>query len=72
MCAALIDRIGYDVEKEGGKQILDGTIFFPLGTPKYIQKVLDHLRMPQLVVHWGPISTLISTKEHIQGWKKQK
>ena len=51
MCAALIDRIGYDVEKEGGTQILDGTIFFPLGTPKYIQKVLDHLRMPQLVVH---------------------
>ena len=37
-----------------------------------MQKVLDHLRMPQLVVQRGTISTLISTQEHIQGWKKQK
>ena len=62
MCASLIERIGYDAEKEGGRQILDGTFVSPLGTPKYIQKVLDHLRMPQIVVHRGTLSTLISTQ----------
>ena len=67
MCAALIDMIGYDAEKEGDTQILNGTFVSPLGTPKYMQKVLDHLRMPQLVVHRGKLSTLISTQEHIQG-----
>ena len=72
MCSALIDRIGYDAEKEGGKQIFDGTFVSPLGTPKYMQTCLDHLRMPQIVVHRGTISTFISTQEHIQGWKKQK
>ena len=37
MCAALIDRIGYDAEKEGGKQILDGTFVSPLGAHRYMQ-----------------------------------
>ena len=37
-----------------------------------MQKVFYHLRKPQIVVHRGPISTLISTQEHMQGWKKQK
>ena len=69
MCEALIERIGYDAEKEGGKKILDVTFVAPLGTPKYMQKVLDHLRRPQIVLHQGTLSTLISTKEHVQGWK---
>ena len=72
MCAALIERMGYDAEKEGGKQILDGTSVSPLGIPKYMQKFLDHLRRPQIVLHRGTLSTLISTQEHIHGWKKQK
>ena len=37
-----------------------------------MQKVLYHIHNPQIVVHRGPISTLISTQEHIHGWKKQK
>ena len=37
-----------------------------------MQKVLDHLRKPQTVVNRGTISNLISTQEHIEGWKKQK
>ena len=42
MCAALIDMIGYDAEKEGGKQILEETFVSPLGAPKYMQKVLNN------------------------------
>ena len=72
MRTALIDRIGYDAEKEEGTQILVGTVFYLLGTPKYMQKVLDHLRKPRIVVHRGPISTLISTQENIQEWKNKK
>ena len=53
-------------KKEGSKHILEGKFVFPIGTPKYMQKVLDHLRKPQSVVNRGPISTLISTQEHIQ------
>ena len=72
MCTALIDSIGYDAEKEGGKQILDGTFVSPLGTPKYMHTVLDPLSMPQLVVHRGTIFTLISTHEYILGWEERK
>ena len=36
ICAALIDRIGYDAEKEGDKKILEGKFVSPLGTPKYM------------------------------------
>ena len=36
MCAALIDRILYDTEKEGGKQMLEETFVSPLGTSKYM------------------------------------
>ena len=28
MCDALLDGIGYDIEKEGGKHILEGTCCF--------------------------------------------
>ena len=72
LCAALIDKVGYDAENKMDKQILEGTFFSPLDTPQYMQKVLDRLRMPQLVVHRGPISTLISTQEHMQRWEKEK
>ena len=49
-----------------------GWEFFPIGTPKYMQKALDRLRKPQPMVNSGPNSTLISTQEHIQGKKYQK
>ena len=71
ICDATIEMIGCDAEKEGGKQILDGTFPPPIGMLKYMQKVLDHLRKPQIMVNRGPISTLISTQEHIQGLKKK-
>ena len=39
MHASLIERIGYNAEKERGKQILDGTFVSPSGTQKYMIKV---------------------------------
>ena len=57
--------IGYDAEKVDGRQILDGAFDSLTETPKY-------LRNPQIVINRGPISTIISTQEHIQGRKKQK
>ena len=64
--------IGYDVEKEGRKQILDGTFVSQIGTPKYMQTTLDYLRKLQMLVDRGPISTFISTQEDIQRWKGKK
>ena len=72
MCDALIDMIRYDAKKEGDTQILEGIFVSPMGTPKYMQKALDHLRKPQIVVNRGTILNIISTQEHIQGWKTQK
>ena len=60
MCDALIVVID-------GRQILDGTLFSPIETPKYMLKVLDNLHRPQIVINRGPISTLLSTRERIQG-----
>ena len=37
-----------------------------------MQRFLDHLRKLQIVVNREPISTLISTQQHIVGYKKQK
>ena len=68
MCDALIAVIRYDAEKEGEK-ILDWPFVSPIGTPKYMQNVLDHLHKPQIVVNREPILTLISTQKHIQEWK---
>ena len=67
MRAALIAVIWYDTEKEGVQQILDGTFVFPTGPPKYMETVLDHWRRSQIEINRWPISTLISTQEHIQG-----
>ena len=50
MCDALIKMIGYNAKKKRGKQILDGTFVFLTGMPKYMQKVLDPLRKPRIVV----------------------
>ena len=67
ICNALITAIGYDVEKESERQILEGTFVSPTSTRKYMQKVLDHLRMPRIANYRGTILTLISTQEHIRG-----
>ena len=62
-CAALIVVIGYDAEKEGGRQILDGIFLFPLLEHLSIcKKVLDHLRRLQIVINRRPISTFLSTQ----------
>ena len=72
MHASLIERIGYNAEKEGGKQILDGTFVIPSGTQKYMIKVIEKLRKPNSVKAKGDIGTDISLEEHVTGWKKQK
>ena len=72
MHVSLIERIGYNAEKEGGKQILDGTFVIPSGTQKYMIKVIKKLRKPNSVRAKGDIGTDVSLEEHVTGWKKQK
>ena len=72
MHASLIERIGYYAEKEGGKQILDGTFVISSGTQKYMIKVIEKLRKPNSVKAKGDIGTDISLEEHVTGWKTQK
>ena len=69
---SLVEVVGYNVEKEGGRQILEGIFEIPQNTPKYMTMVIDRLRMPQVVKRKGLLPTTITTTEHIQGWKKKK
>ena len=69
---SLVDVVGYNAEKEGGRQILEGIFEIPQNTPKYMTMVIDRLRIPQVVKRKGLLPTTITTTEHIQGWKKQK
>ena len=69
---SLVEVVGYNVEKEGGRQILEGIFEIPQNTPKYMTMVIDRLRIPQVVKRKGLLPTTITTTEHIQGWKKQK
>ena len=64
MCDELIATIGYNAEKDGGRQIFEGDFVLPTGAPKYMIKVIDHLRISQVVKNRGSILTTISTEEH--------
>ena len=57
-------------QKKGDRQISEGTFEIPQNTPKYMTKVIDMLRMPQVVKRNGLLPTTITTTEHIQGWKR--
>ena len=75
MCDVLVAVIGNDAEKMR-KRTEENKYWmwhlFPELEHKYIQKCLYHLCKHQIEVNMGPISTRISTQEHIQRWKKQK
>ena len=49
MQQGLVEAVGFNVEKEGGNQILECTFEVPYNTPKYMTIVIDRLRMPQVV-----------------------
>ena len=68
----LVETVGYNAEKEGVHQILEGIFQVPHNTPKYMTMVIDKLRMPQVVKMEGLISNTITIINHIQGWKKKK
>ena len=72
MKTSLIESVGYNAEKEGGQQILDGTFDIPTVTQKYMIKVIEKRRKPNSVKAKGEIGTDISFEEHVTGWKKQK
>ena len=67
MHASLIERIEYNAEREGGKQILNRNSDIPLGTQKYMIKVIEKLRKPNRVRSKGEIGTDILLEEHVTG-----
>ena len=68
----LVAAMWYDAENDKGQQTLKGTFVPPTDTPKYMTKVIDRVRIPQIVKNRVSISNTISTEEHIPGWKKKK
>ena len=68
----LVEVIEFNVEKERGQQILEGTFEIPEPTPRFMVIVINRLRIPQVVKRKGRLSNDIKTTEHIQDWEKQK
>ena len=60
-----IVAIRYDAERNGGRQIQEGTFTPPTSTPKYMTKVITHFRMPQVARDRRSILTTILTEEYI-------
>ena len=58
---------GFNAEKEGRQQILEGIVEVPDKTLKYMAMVIDRLRIPQVVKKKDQISNIITITEHIQG-----
>ena len=63
----VIIYIDYNAEKEEGGQTLDGTFDLLTSIPKYTTKVIDILRILQVVRNRGIISTTTTVEEYIQG-----
>ena len=66
----LVEVIEFNVEKERGQQILEGTFEIPEPTPRFMVIVINRLRMPQVVKRKGRLSNDIKITEHIQNWEK--
>ena len=67
-----VPTIGFNCEKEGAGQILNGTFLPPEGTDYYMRLLIDYLRRPQSGALAGDIEPKITVEEHIQGWSKMK
>ena len=50
----------------------DGSYVLPDGIDIYTAKLIHELQMPEIVRRHGIEIPTISTKDHIEGWKKQK
>jgi hypothetical protein len=68
----IVEAVGYCAESPGGQEILDGTFVIPPTCNPYLAKLINGMRMPEIVRRLEPISTHISTKTHISGWRRQK
>jgi hypothetical protein len=72
MADYIISCVGYAVEKEAARDILDGTFPIPPDWDPYLRKFLNAVRMPDIIRAADPISSEITIKSHIQGWRRQK
>ena len=72
MTFPLLDDLGYLGNTEAAEQILLGTYQIPEGTDPHARKLIAELRLPDAVRRNGTTVDFISTKDHVDGWKKQK
>ena len=68
----LILTIGYNAEKVDSKKNLHDTFIVSESSSVCMAKVIDKLKIPQIVKNKWSISPEISIEQYIEGWKKQK
>jgi hypothetical protein len=68
----IVDLVGFAAEKDAVHHILDGSFMIPRDCDPYLRKFLDAVRQPDVIQQEGPISTVITLEDHIQGWQRQK
>jgi hypothetical protein len=68
----IVDLVDFAAEKESVQHILDGSFRIPADCNPYLHKFLEAVRQPEAIRRVGPISTVITLKDHIKGWRRQK
>ena len=68
----LLSALGYLGEKDVVEEILDGSYEIPDGVDIYTAKLIQELKMPEVVRQYGIEIPTISTNNHIEWWKRQK
>ena len=68
----IVNIFGYIGTMETVATVLNGTFQMPDEVDDYTKKFFTALRMPDAIRNNPPSSKIITTEEHIKGWKKAK
>ena len=68
----ILDWVGTCAEKDAAEGILNDTEDLTHIEDPYLRLILENMRIPNIVLAHGILSTEITLEEHRKGWRKQK
>jgi hypothetical protein len=72
MTKPLVSELGYLADTSAAERILESNYAIPANLDPYAAMLIKELRMPGSIRNHPFVSSRITTKDHIQGWRKQK
>ena len=72
MVEPLVSDLGYLADTDAAEIILNGTYEIPADLDPYAALLIHELRMPESLRRQPLIPSVVTTADHVAGWKKQK